>query len=387
MKIALIATEFPPAVGGMEQHALGLADALSKFDEVTVYTHRRFQDHPYQERFPVKPVLEGDVYKDLEQLRGIRTDAWLCLNAGYAVLARFLPDPVFCYCHGNDFLNPWIKNTKWYMRRTTRTIKSIPFFWRFAEGIDRKVSRRAILDGLERANLVFVNSRFTKKRLQETFSRLDKEVVVKHPGIKNIFFDAPSANTRRRIAGGDFKIITAARLSSHAKKKNIAGVLLALARVSEHGKIQYDIFGDGDLRYELEKLSSDLGLSGKVKFLGSVNSQRIIAELDNADLFVLASKASDTDVESFGIVYVEAAARGVPVLMSAAGGATDAAIDGVTGRIIDDSDPNTIAEGIKQIWENYDDFDKSEIRKFAEQFRWDKIGAEMREIIRSRIGK
>ena len=52
-------------------------------------------------------------------------------------------------------------------------------------------------------------------------------------------------------------------------------------------------------------------------------------------VFVLVSRASETDVEGFGLVYLEAAAAGVPSLGSRAGGATDAIADGQSGFIVD----------------------------------------------------
>jgi len=384
MRIGLIATEFPPAVGGMEQHALGLADALSKFDEVTVYTHRRFRGHPYQERFNVEPVLEGDVHVDIKALRGVRPDAWLCLNAGYAALSRRLPEPVFCYCHGNDFLNPWIRNTGPIVRRLTRQLKSVPLVWRLSDDLDSWASRYLIWKGLREANEIFVNSRFTKKKIQTIFPKLKKAVSVSHPGINEQFYEKPLEHGRNVTGNSELKIMTAARLSSYARKKNVEGLLYALSFIKDVKNFRCDIYGDGNLRKYLENLRDELGLESSVFFWGNVNRKKLISALDETHIFVLASKASEFDVESFGLVYVEAAARGVPVIISAAGGATDAVADGITGFVIENSEPDEIARGIREMWENYSDFDIDNIRAFAEKFRWEQIGSDMRnEIVRS----
>ena len=89
-----------------------------------------------------------------------------------------------------------------------------------------------------------------------------------------------------------------------------------------------------------------------------------------ADLFILASKASARDVEGFGIVYIEASAAGVPVIASLEGGATDAVEDGVNGLLIPDSSPRSIARGIERYLAERERFETQKIRGFADQFRW-----------------
>jgi phosphatidylinositol alpha-1,6-mannosyltransferase len=88
-------------------------------------------------------------------------------------------------------------------------------------------------------------------------------------------------------------------------------------------------------------------------------------------LFVLPAKASATDVEGFGIVYLEANAAGVPVLCSATGGATDAVIDGYTGIVLASGDPNQIAEGILEFARSRENYQADQLKQFASNFRWD----------------
>ena len=98
----------------------------------------------------------------------------------------------------------------------------------------------------------------------------------------------------------------------------------------------------------------------------------------DADLFLLASKRSQRDIESFGIAYLEAAASGVPSICSAEGGSTDAVLDGVSGIVIPNSTPETIAEGILQFANSRAQFSPEKVRSFAERFRRPQLVRQMR---------
>jgi len=111
MKLGIVASEFPPTPGGMQQHALGVAESLCKFYDVVVFTDFRHRDHRYETVFEVRPVRHRKRHPDFGEIAAADVDAILTLNAGYAPLSNFTSKPVFCYCHGNDFLNPWIDST------------------------------------------------------------------------------------------------------------------------------------------------------------------------------------------------------------------------------------------------------------------------------------
>ena len=74
LRMGIIATEFPPMVGGMEQHAFGLANTLAETDEICVFTHVRNAEAVKLCNFPIKPVLEGTVYADVKSLRSESVD-------------------------------------------------------------------------------------------------------------------------------------------------------------------------------------------------------------------------------------------------------------------------------------------------------------------------
>lgn len=382
LNIGIVATEFPPMVGGMEQHAYGLAKALSVTDDVQVFTHVSNAIATDSSPFPIHAMLLRDLCKDVKLLSQKRFDLWLTLNAGYSSLTKFLRDPVYTYCHGNDFLNPWIKQSK-----VDSTIRDImirtPFVWRFTRCLTRQLTHKRLVRGLSKARIIFVNSHYTRKILLQTFPRLERPIIVSNPGVNDHFFENLSRPSVSSQSSNNqiLRLLTIARLATSAPKKNVDNIIRAIAILEKEIPINWKIAGDGNRREELEALAKSYGIDHRSRFLGNIPNNEIPKLLDEADFFVLPSVANGHDVESFGIVYAEAAARGVPSLMSRMGGATDAVADGRSGIIIDGAGPEDIANGIRRFWQIHDSFKLDQIRAFADQFRWSTIAGRMRQAI------
>jgi phosphatidylinositol alpha-1,6-mannosyltransferase len=158
-------------------------------------------------------------------------------------------------------------------------------------------------------------------------------------------------------------------------------VLYALSQLVDHMDFCYTVIGEGPDRVRLIELAANLRLQNRVRFLGRVSDEELLRCYRNSDLFILASKASQYDVEGFGIVYIEASASGVPVLGSRAGGACDAIEDGVNGVLIADSSPSAIAGGIKRFVATSELFPPSQVRAFANRFRWRSMARQLRALL------
>jgi phosphatidylinositol alpha-1,6-mannosyltransferase len=126
-------------------------------------------------------------------------------------------------------------------------------------------------------------------------------------------------------------------------------------------------------------------LGAQVRFSGAVSRAELLAAYRDADLFVLTPRATASDVEGFGIVYVEAAASGVPVLGSRAGGATDAIAEGESGLLVDDSSPAAIAAGIERFAASRERFTPARVAAFAEAFRWPALAEKLGREIAARL--
>ena len=125
--------------------------------------------------------------------------------------------------------------------------------------------------------------------------------------------------------------------------KGIETLLRAFAAaLREQPDLTLDIAGDGPLRAELESLATDLGLAGSVRFLGRVEG--IGAEMEKAAAVVVPSLG-----EGFGMVALEAAERGRPVIASAVGGLPEIVDDGRTGVLVPSRDVPVLAAAMVEM--------------------------------------
>lgn len=101
------------------------------------------------------------------------------------------------------------------------------------------------------------------------------------------------------------------------------------------------IAGDGPLLVSLKKQVNDLELNDRVEFFGWVDMTTKVNSMLQSDVFCLPSKN-----DSFGMVYIEAMACGLPVVALNSGAIPDVIKNGVEGVLIENDSPTTIANGI-----------------------------------------
>lgn len=368
LRIGVIAPELFDRPGGMPEYARQLATALARTDDVIVFAPQgeRFADEAWR----CAPVLERTLRSDGARLARERVDVWFACNAALVALAPTLRAPLVTYLNGNDVLNPWLTFTRPWLEQVDR----LPLLWRTGPWLRRHAAQRDVRRGLRHAASLVANSRSTAELVDRVHPGYARKVRVIPPGVADEFFQ-----TRNAVpADAPLRLLTVARLESWTARKNVDGVLRALRMLPHDLPVHYTVVGDGDDRRRLEELAQELGLKSTVTFAGAVPRAELIACYRDADLFVMCSRARTNDIEGFGIVYLEAAAAGVPSLCSRAGGATDAVLDGETGIILEDAGPHDIAAGIVRFAKERHRFDASRVRAFAEHFRWTEVAQRVR---------
>lgn len=140
-------------------------------------------------------------------------------------------------------------------------------------------------------------------------------------------------------------ILCVSRISSRDRKKNVDLVIRAVAKLKDQVPgLKFEIIGDGRLRSELETLAKELGVSDQVVFLGHVDDQELDAAYARATVFAMPSSK-----EGFGIVYLEAWLRGLPVICSSEGASSEVVADGVDGFVVDPTDASMISDRLYRL--------------------------------------
>ena len=117
--------------------------------------------------------------------------------------------------------------------------------------------------------------------------------------------------------------------------------------------VSLKIIGQGEYYDELDKRIHKLGLSEQIKLLGFMDRRAIAKEMINSDIFVLSSRS-----ETFGVVYIEAIASGLPVIGTTCGGPEDFITD-ENGILVPVDDVSSLAEALIYMYSNVDKYNKS----------------------------
>jgi len=200
-------------------------------------------------------------------------------------------------------------------------------------GLDRR-TKRLDHEVARSARSVIAISDFGATQIR---AALGVESVVCHAG-------SPDAQQPARRPRSDrIRFLSVARLWP---EKNLDTVLLGFARLDPRVKTQVNltVVGRGpDERY-LRRLTSALGLSEQVDFLAEVDDDRLRNLYQESDALISVPLG-----EPFGLVFTEAASRGLPSIGPNHGGPAEIIQDGVSGLLVDALDPDALAAAVTRL--------------------------------------
>jgi glycosyltransferase involved in cell wall biosynthesis len=146
-----------------------------------------------------------------------------------------------------------------------------------------------------------------------------------------------AARTRWRLEGPT--LVFAGRLTA---QKSLDVALEALARTEA---VELLVAGEGDERGSLERRVRELGLGGRVRFVGALARGEVLELLRAADALVLSSAW-----ENFPHAVVESLAVGTPVIATAVGGVAEVVADGRNGLLVPSARPEALAGAIERFF-------------------------------------
>jgi phosphatidylinositol alpha-1,6-mannosyltransferase len=87
-----------------------------------------------------------------------------------------------------------------------------------------------------------------------------------------------------------------------------------------------------------------------VRFFGNLPDDELASVYEGADIFAMTSVNLDRSIEGFGLVYLEAAAHGLPVVAHDVGGVSEAVADGKTGLLVPPDRPVQLAAAFEKLF-------------------------------------
>jgi len=222
----------------------------------------------------------------------------------------FIPDVIVSHCASGHLVAEEIKRYYPEARRVCGIHKAD--ISKIGKG------ERDYLECFRHADLIACRS-FSIERLYRRImipEPLPDNLFITHSGIGRHFVESPERiqkkSERMKLP---VKIVT---VSSLIPRKKIDVILRALAELKEL-EWEFQIIGEGRERTRLERLTEELNIRTRVSFAGYLKHPDVALELWKSDLFILVSER-----ETFGLVYLEAMAKGCVVI-----GAKDWGIDGI----------------------------------------------------------
>ena len=201
---------------------------------------------------------------------------------------------------------------------------------------------------LRRADLVLAPSRSTAEHVIEQQEVAPEKVRVLPWALDPQFEVLLTANVQPALPPHfptGRVILTVGRWEVRERYKGMDTLITVLPRLLPRWPdLQLVIAGDGEDRVWLEHLTERNGVRRHVRFLAGLSHEALSACYAACEIFALPSAA-----EGFGLVYLEAMARGKPVIGGAHGGAPEVIEDGKTGYLVPHGDSVQLATSIETL--------------------------------------
>lgn len=237
---------------------------------------------------------------------------------------------------------------------------------------------------LKRSASAIAVSEYTRDQLRTASGRgIHSPIHVINPGVQ-----IPAPHTADRADRPT--ILTIARLRDWYKGHDM--ILEALPRVrAAVPTVRWVVVGDGRIRSELEARARQLGLDDAVEFVGGVGDDLKNELLATSHVFAMPSRYPKNEVggEGFPVVYLEAAAWGLPAVAGNVGGPAEAVLNEVTGLTVDPESPQEIGDALIRLLSDTEfaaRLGRSARERTVAQFTWQAVASQLESVLRLAAG-
>ncbi len=197
------------------------------------------------------------------------------------------------------------------------------------------------LFGINKITKIFSISAYTKGEMKR-FNNIREDKFVTFPCTLDPFYPANISGNKKIVLPKGKIILSAARLDSTERYKNIDLVIKAMPEILKRiPDAYYVIVGEGSDRFRLELLAKKVGVRDNIIFAGYVSDKVLPFYYEACDVFVLPSEK-----EGFGIVFLEAMYFAKPCIGANKGGIPEVIEDNITGFLIKPNDQISLAETV-----------------------------------------
>ncbi len=313
MRVLLVTNDFPPRPGGIQQYLDGLIRSL---------------DGPVRVLAPRDDGHAEDVVRDRRRFMWPtrRVRRWVESN-----VVDFQPDLIlFGAPHPLAHMGP-------YLRRST----GVPYGV-VCHGAEITlpaafpIARQVVRYPLKRADVLFAVSEFTRRQVEMLVKR---SVEVIGAGIDPAFEQGPSPTGPPILVGC---------VSRFVPRKGQARVLKAVASLRAEGlDVEAFLVGKGRDENRLRSLAKRLGVP--TRFEVGVAFADLPPLYRQMHVFAMPCRSRwfGLEAEGFGVVFLEAAASGLPVVAGGSGGAPETVEPGRTGFVVDR--PDSLVDALRRL--------------------------------------
>jgi D-inositol-3-phosphate glycosyltransferase len=208
-----------------------------------------------------------------------------------------------------------------------------------------------------------------KKELVRLYDADERKISVIPCGVNMELFQPQDKRVARSKLGlGEGKVILfVGRMEA---LKGVDNLIRALSLMPSDNRARLIIIGGDEYSrpevVRLETLASDIGVGGNVKFLGPVAQNLLPLYYSAADVSAVTSY-----YESFCLVILEALACGTPVVSTRVGVAPAIIQDGHNGLLVDDNNPQNLADGLAAVLRSEQDV--CTVRRSILDYAWERV--------------
>ncbi|MFB7402788.1 glycosyltransferase family 4 protein [Streptomyces rubiginosohelvolus] len=337
----VVTNDFPPRQGGIETFVRAMTDRFPA-DSVVVYTSAEPGAAAHDAALPY-PVVRDPARMLLPVPRVTARAAGLARRHGC--------DSVWFGAAAPLGLMADRLRRESGVRRAVATTHGHEVWWARTPGaraLLRRIGERTdavtYLGAATHAPIAAALGPAAARRMVRLAPGVDAEAFAVRPGARN-GVRTPAGGVRERYGlGGRPVILCAARLVPRKGQDTLIRALPAVLRSVPDAVLL--LTGDGPYARTLQRLAADIGVADAVVLAGGRPHPEMPEHYAAADVFAMPcrTRRGGLEVEGLGIVFLEAAAAGLPVLVGDSGGAPDTVRDGETGHLVDGRDTAAVAD-------------------------------------------